>query len=53
MNPATMTKLGVKFDQEISGLLDKQFTFGKEVFFMLDACHMLKLARNALASLKV
>ena len=53
VNPATMIKLGVKYDNTICGLLDKEFTFGKEVFFMLDACHMLKLARNALASLKV
>ena len=53
VNPATMVKLGVKFDKEVCGLLDTQFTFGKEVYFLLDACHMLKLARNALASLKV
>ena len=53
VNPATMMKLGVKFDSKICGLLGKEFTFGKEVYFMLDACHMLKLARNALASMKV
>ena len=54
VNPATMIKLGVKYgDHEISGLLDKSFTFGREVYFLLDVCHLLKLARNALASIQV
>ena len=53
-NPATMVKLGVKYgDQDLSGLLDKDFTFGREVYFLLDVCHLLKLARNALASIQV
>lgn len=54
VNPATMMKLGVKYaDDEISGLLNKDFTFGRDIYFLLDVCHLIKLARNALASILV
>lgn len=54
VNPATMAKLGVRYHQnEMSALIDKEFSYGKEIYFTLDACHMLKLARNSLAHLQV
>ena len=54
VNPATMTKLGVKYlgdPSELDGKLDSKHTHGKDIFFIMDTCHMVKLAMNALAYL--
>jgi hypothetical protein len=49
-----MERLGVSFNGlQIDGKLDSQFTNGLDVFFVPDPCHMVKLARNALADLWV
>ncbi len=50
----TMTLLGCQYwGSQLQSLLDGQFTNGQEVHFLLDGCHLLKLARNTLASGKV
>ncbi len=54
--PRTMTLLGCKWlgaADELSSKLSPQYTDGAEVHLVLDACHLLKLARNALAHVKV
>ncbi len=54
VNPKTLSLLGCQWlGDELLSNLDPSFTHGNEVHMVLDACHLLKLARNALAALKV
>ena len=46
---AAMELLGANFHHvDINPKLDERFTNGQDIYFLLDACHMLKLSRNAL-----
>ena len=54
-NFKSMKLLGCKIGENLNEI-DGTFTFpgySYDIFFTPDACHMLKLARNALSDLKV
>ncbi len=54
VNPKTMALLGCQWlGPNPQSQLDVQLTNRREVHLVLDACHVLKLARNALAELKL
>ncbi len=54
VNPKTMALLGCQWlGPNPQSQPDVQFTNGHEVHLVLDACHVLKRARNALAELKL
>ena len=53
-NISAMCLLGCKWDEdEVDGFLSVEHTQGHTVYWALDACHLLKLARNAVGDLQV
>ncbi len=54
VNPRTLTLLGCQWlGNTLHSALDSAHMQGREVHLLLDPCHLLKLARNALWKLKV